>query len=116
MAVGAPQVRDLREGRGGLDSVTHETETVDSRGPTELDPEVPGTLPQNHQLVSKKLKTVRTAAPPAEDLLGYYIFTTYHLLLKEIRNEAGDTEIVALKSWAPPPPRSPSPPIWGAEH
>merc|ERR1712154_113087 len=39
----------------------------------------------------------RTGAPPSEDLLGQYIFTTYHLLLKEIRNEAGDTEIVALR-------------------
>jgi len=45
---------------------------------------------------------LRTAAPPAEDLMGYYIFTTYHLLLKEIRNEAGDTEIVTLKSSSPP--------------
>ena len=40
---------------------------------------------------------VQAAAPPPEDLLDHYIFTTYHLLLKEIRNEAGDTEIVALR-------------------
>merc|ERR1711971_1121309 len=39
-----------------------------------------------------------TAAPPPEDLLGYSIFTTYHLLLKDIRNEAGETEIVAKRT------------------
>merc|ERR1719500_607302 len=30
-------------------------------------------------------------APPPENLLGQYIFTTYHLLLKEIRNKAEET-------------------------
>ena len=28
------------------------------------------------------------------DLLGYYIFTTYHLLLKDIENEADGTRVV----------------------
>merc|ERR1719384_1378826 len=49
-----------------------------------------------------QIKQVRVDAPPSEDLLGQYIFTTYHLLLKEIRNEAGDTEIVAVKQFAGP--------------
>merc|ERR1712244_65842 len=40
----------------------------------------------------------RTGAPPPQDLLGQYIFTTYHLLLKEIRNEANGTEIVDLRN------------------
>merc|ERR1712045_225138 len=40
---------------------------------------------------------VRPAAPKQEDLLGYYIFTTYNLLLKEMRNEANGTEIVDLR-------------------
>merc|ERR1719384_1825045 len=41
---------------------------------------------------------IKTAAPPPQDLLGQYIFTTYHLLLKEIRNEANGTEIVDLRN------------------
>merc|ERR1719323_2903289 len=48
--------------------------------------------------LKQKAPIVRTAEPPQEDLLGYYIFTTYHLLLKDIRNVVGDTEIVAHRN------------------
>merc|ERR1712012_1396194 len=44
-----------------------------------------------------EIVVMRTAAPPPENLLAQYIFTTYHLLLKDIRNEAGDTEINAKR-------------------
>merc|ERR1712147_231946 len=53
------------------------------------------------QEIAEIRKIPQTAAPAPEDLLGYYIFTTYHLLLKEIRNEAGDTEIVAQRTQGP---------------
>merc|ERR1712098_545255 len=62
-------------------------------------------FPSRLNLVEKNSPSqmpVRAAAPPPEDLLGYYIFTTYHLLLKEFRNNANGTEIVALRSQGPP--------------
>merc|ERR1712113_724214 len=75
MAVGAPQGKLVPE--GVVDS-EKETETVlDSRVPTVL-----------KSTVDAKFYPNRAAAPPhAQDLIGQYIFTTYHLLLKEIRNE-----------------------------
>merc|ERR1712045_1029485 len=88
MAVGAPHVYDERR-------VANDDRDVIA-APVRSSPAEDATRPVSKSGSSPLI--VRTAGPPPEDLLGYYIFTTYHLLLKEIRNEAGDTEIVALRN------------------
>jgi len=92
MAVGAPQRhRQVAE------------------GPLEL-PDGEGIVDATVTIKDGKIQgmPVQAAAPPPEDLLGYYIFTTYHLLLKEIRDEAGDIKIFAVKSNQEPLPPQPS--------
>merc|ERR1712029_284788 len=92
MAVGAPQLPTSRqlelEEQGPIENEKYQVHygVVDS------------SKEASYKGAAGKGYKERTApSPPPEDLLDQYIFTTYHLLLKEIRNEAGDTEIVAQR-------------------
>merc|ERR1712029_42186 len=88
MAVGAPQGATSRQTEAlGPDQSSKDKGCKDCKGEEGED----------SVIVAKKSNVLKSAAPPPEDRLAYYIFTTYHLLLKEIRNEANGTEIVAQR-------------------